>query len=137
MTAMPPPDPDEPPPPQRGFTREERGRDVSEVQAEAEAETSVPKRALKFMSPRFVLSQADGYPVVIKQFLQFCLVLVYPAVVFAALFGLAVYYVVLLPGYYILLAVFWVLFWPLRMRQKKKNPDEYEAYRKNYWKKLK
>lgn len=137
MTAMPPPDPNEPPPPQRGLTREERGRDVSEAQVQAEAETSAPKKALKFMSPRFVLSQADGYPVVIKQFLQFCLILVYPAFVFAALFGLAVYYVVLLPGYYILLAVFWVLFWPLRMRQKKKNPDEYEAYKKNYWKKLK
>jgi YggT family protein len=137
MTATPPPDPHEPPAPQRGLTREERGRDVSEAQAEAEAEASVPKKALKFMSPRFVLSQADGYPVVIKQFLQFCLILVYPAFVFAALFGLAVYYLVLLPGYYILLAVFWVLFWPLRMRQKKKNPEEYEAYKKNYWKKMK
>jgi hypothetical protein len=31
--------------------------------------------------------------------------------------------------------VFWVLFWPLRMRQKKKNPEEYEEYRQNYWKK--
>jgi hypothetical protein len=137
MTAMPPPDPNEPPAPQRGLTREERGRDVSEAQAEAEAETSVPRRALKFMSPRFVWSQADGYPVVIKQFLQFCLILVYPAFVFAALFGLAAYYLVWLPGYYILLAVFWVLFWPLRMRQRKKNPEEYEAYEKNYWKKLK
>jgi hypothetical protein len=34
----------------------------------------------------------------------------------------------------LLLAVFWVLFWPLRMRQKKKNPEEYEEYRKKYWK---
>jgi hypothetical protein len=133
MTAVPPPDPTEPPPPQRGLTREERGRDISEAQAEAE--TSVPKNLLKWMSPRFVWSQAEGYPVVIKQFLQFCLILVYPAFVFAALFMLALYYVVFLPGYYILLAVFWVLFWPLRMRQKKKNPEEYEEYKKNYWKK--
>jgi hypothetical protein len=44
----------------------------------------------------------------------------------------ATYYVILLPGKYILLAVFWVLFWPLRMRQKK-NPEEYEEYRKKYW----
>jgi hypothetical protein len=34
------PDPDEPPPPQRGLTREERGRDVSEAQAAAETEPS-------------------------------------------------------------------------------------------------
>jgi hypothetical protein len=135
MTAVPPPDLNEPPPPQRGLTREERGRDVSEAQARAEAETSVPKKLLKSMSPRVVLSQADGYPVVIKQFLQFCLILVYPAWIFAALFMFALYYVVLLPGYYLLLAVFWVLFWPLRMRQKKKNPEEYEEYKKNYWKK--
>jgi hypothetical protein len=134
MTAMPPPDPNEPPPPQRGLTREERGRDIGEAQAEAEAEPSAPKNLLKWMSPRFVLSQAEGYPVVIKQFLQFCLILVYPACVFAALFGLAVYEVVLLPGYYILLAMFWVLFRLLRMRQKNKNPEEYEAYEKNYWK---
>jgi YggT family protein len=97
-------------------------------------ETSIVKKLLKVMSPRFVLSQADGYPVVIKQFLQFCLILVYPAFVFAPLFALAVYYAILLPGYYALLAVAWVLFWPLRMSQKKKSPEEYETYRANYWK---
>jgi YggT family protein len=32
-----------------------------------EAETSTGKRLLKSMSPRVVLSQAEGYPVVIKQ----------------------------------------------------------------------
>ncbi|HEY6649914.1 MAG TPA: hypothetical protein VI217_22740 [Mycobacterium sp.] len=134
MTAVPPPDPNEPPPPQRGLTREERGRDISEAQAEAEAATSVPQRLLKWMSPRVVLSQAEGYPMVIKQFLQFCLILIYPAWVFSVLFMYAFYYVILLPGKYVLLAVFWVLFWPLRMRQKKKNPEEYEEYRKKYWK---
>jgi hypothetical protein len=134
MTAVPPPDPNEPPPPQRGLTREERGRDVSEAQAEAEAATSVPQQLLNWMSPRVVLSQADGYPVVIKQFLQFCLILIYPAWVFSVLFMFVFYYVILLPGKYVLLAVFWVLFWPLRMRQKKKNPEEYEEYRKKYWK---
>jgi hypothetical protein len=134
MTAVPRPNPNEPPPPQRGLTREERGRDVSEAQAEAEAATSVPQRLLKWLSPRVVLSQADGYPVVIKQFLQFCLILIYPAWVFSVLFMFVFYYVILLPGKYVLLAVFWVLFWPLRMRQKKKNPEEYEEYRKKYWK---
>jgi hypothetical protein len=71
---------------------------------------------------------------VIKQFLQFCLILIYPAWVFSVLFMYAFYYVILLLGKYVLLAVFWVLFWPLRMRQKKKNPEEYEEYRKKYWK---
>jgi hypothetical protein len=119
MTAVTPPVPDP---------------DVSGEQAEAESETSIVKKLLKVMSPRFVLSQADGYPVVIKQFLQFCLILVYPAFVFAPLFALAVYYTILLPGYYALLAVSWVLFWPLRMSQRKTNPEEYETYRANYWK---
>jgi Flp pilus assembly protein TadB len=135
VTAVPPPHPNEPPPPARGLTREERGRDVSEAQAEMEAETSVSKKMVKAMSPRLLLSQAEGYPVVIKQFIQFCLIIIYPAWLFAVLFMLALYYVVLLPLKYILLAVFWVLFWPLRMRQKKKNPEEYEAYKKKYWSK--
>jgi hypothetical protein len=90
----------------------------------AEAEASVPKKLFKSMSLRFVLSQAEGYPVVIKQFLQFCLILIYPAWVFGHLVMFAVYYLIFLPGHYILLAVFWVLFWPLRTRQKK-NPEEY------------
>ena len=91
MTAVPPPDSNEPPPPQRGLTREEHGRDVSEAQAEVEAETSTWKKLLKSMSLRLVLSQADGYPVVIKVFLQFCLILIYPAWVFAVLVGSAIY----------------------------------------------
>jgi hypothetical protein len=133
MTAVQPPDPNEPAQPQRGLTAQERGRDVSAAQAEAEAETSTPKKILKLMNPRVVLSQAEGYPVVLKQFIQFCLILVYPAFLLAAVFGLLLYYLVLLPLKYILLGLFWVLFWPLRMRQKKKNPEEYEAYKKKYW----
>jgi hypothetical protein len=55
MTASEPPvttpgDADEPAPPQRGLTREERGRDVSEAQAKAEAETSTGRRLLRSMS---------------------------------------------------------------------------------------
>jgi hypothetical protein len=112
----------------------EQGNGASEPpQAEVDAETSAGKNLLKAMSPRFVLSQANGYPVGIKQFLQFCLILVYPAFVFAALFMFVVYYVLLIPLKYVGLAVFWVLFWPLRMRQKKNNPEEYEAYKKKYW----
>ena len=127
MTAV-PPDTNEPPPPQRGLTAEERRRDVSEAQAEAEAETSTMKKLLKSMSLPFVLSQADGYPVVIKQFLQFCLILIYPAWVFAILAGAAVhalYYVTIYP-------VLWLLFWPVRAYQKKHNPEEYAANRAKY-----
>jgi hypothetical protein len=40
MTAAQPQSPSEAPPPVRGLTREERGRDVSGAQAEAEAQTS-------------------------------------------------------------------------------------------------
>jgi hypothetical protein len=118
MTAATPPN--EPPPPQRGLTREERGRDVSAAQAEAEAESSTGRQMLKSMSLRFVLSQADGSPMVVKQFLQFCLILIYPAWVFAVLVGAA--------GYWML----WVLFWPVRIWFKKTNPEEYEANKQKY-----
>ena len=127
MTAVPPPHPIEPPPPQRGLTRDERGRDVSQAQAEAEAETSKVKQYLHAMSPRFVWSMAEGYPVVLKQFIQFCLIIIYHAWVFAVLVGAAVhllFYVTVYP-------VLWLLFWPLRAYQKKNNPEEYaESQRK-------
>lgn len=109
----------EPPPPERGLTRAERGRDVSAAQAEAEAETSTGRRLLLSMSPRFVLSQAEGYPVVIKQFLQFCLILIYPAWVVGVLASAAIYYSVY--------SVLWVLFWPLRAWMKKNRPEDYAA----------
>jgi hypothetical protein len=117
----------EPLPPQRGQTIAERGRDVSAAQAEVEAETSWYMRYLKMASPKFVWSMAEGYPVGIKQFLQFCLILVYPAFVFFALVGLvlhALFYVTVYP-------VLWVLFWPMRAYQEKHHPEEYaESQRK-------
>lgn len=128
MTAAQQPYPTEPPPPQRGQTREERGRDVSEAQAEAEAETSKWKQFLHWISPRLVWSMADGYPVVLKQFIQFCLILIYPAWVFAVLVGGLVqllFYVTVYP-------VLWLLFWPVRAHQKKTNPEEYAANRAKY-----
>jgi len=127
MTAVPTPDPSEPPPPQRGLTREERGRDVSEAQAEAEAQTSKVQMYLHAMSPKYVWSMAEGYPVVIKQFLQFCLILIYPAWVFGVLVTAAMhalFYVTVYP-------LLWLLFWPLRAYQKKHHPEEYaESQRK-------
>jgi len=131
MTAVPPLDPNEPPPPARGLTSDERGRDVSAAQAEAEAEESTGKQLLKAMSPRFVWSQAEGYPVVIKQFLQFCLILIYPAWVFGALFIAAMhglFYITVYP-------VLWLLFWPVRAYQKKNHPEEYAAVMQKHSKK--
>lgn len=103
---------------------------VSEPQAEVEveAETSTVGKYLRAMSPRFVWSMADGYPVVVKQFLQFCLILVYPAFVFAILAGAvvhALFYVTVYP-------VLWLLFWPMRAYQKKNHPEEYAANRAKY-----
>lgn len=121
------PYPDEPQAPQRGQTRAELGRDISEAQAGAEAQTSAWKRLLHSMSPKFVWSMADGYPVVIKQFLQFCLVLIYPGWVAGVLFSMVAYglfYVTVYP-------VLWLIFWPMRNYQKKHHPEEYaESQRK-------
>jgi YggT family protein len=128
MTAAQPPYPNEPPPPQRGLTKEERGRDISDAQAEAEAETSKVKRFLHAMSPKFVWSMAEGYPVVLKQFIQFCLIIIYPAWVFAVLAGAAVtglFYITVYP-------ILWLLFWPARAYQKKNNPEEYAATRAKF-----
>ena len=119
MTSAQPPYPDEPAAPARGLTREERGRDISEAQAEVEAEPSVGKRLLKSMSPRFVWSMADGYPVVLKQFIQFCLIIIYPAWVVGMLAAALFYGVVY--------GVLWVVFWPVRTWMKRNRPDEYAA----------
>src|SRR3954447_3047183 len=131
MTSAQQPPPSEPPPPQRGQTREERGRDVSEAQAEIEAETSKWKQFTHAMSPRFVWSMAEGYPVVLKQFIQFCLILIYPAWVFAVLCGAALhalFYVTVYP-------VLWLIFWPMRAHQKKHHPEEHASNRAKYKKK--
>jgi hypothetical protein len=131
MTAVPPAGPGEPPPPARGLTREERGRDISEAQAEAEAQTSKVKQYLHAMSPRLVWSMAEGYPVVLKQFIQFCLIIIYPAWVFAVVVG-ALFHVAF---YLTIYPVLWVLFWPVRAWMKKTNPEEYEANKQKYAKK--
>jgi len=126
MTSAQRPDPSEPAPPQRGLTREERGRDVSAAQAEAEAHRSKWQQFLHMMSPRLVWSMAEGYPVVLKQFIQFCLILIYPAWVAGVLFSAAMhllFYVTIYP-------VLWLLFWPFRAYQKKNHPEEYAKYQR-------
>ena len=105
----------EPPQPQRGQTAEERGPDVSEAQAEAAAAESMSRRVASAAKPGFLLSQAEGYPVGVKQFLQFCLILIYPGWLFALVVMWAVY------------GVFWLIFWPLRAWMKRNRPDDYAA----------
>ena len=90
-----------------------------EPQAPEEPGVSAGARMLKSLSPRAVLSMADPYPVVLKQFVQFCLIIVYPAWVFGLLFAMAIYYSVY--------GVLWVLFAPIRLWMKKNRPDEYAA----------
>jgi YggT family protein len=96
------------------------------VTAEERAEPEDPQTStggclLKSMSPRFVLSMANGYPVVLKQFVQFCLIITYPAWIVGVLASAAFYYTVY--------GVLWVLFAPIRLWMKKNRPDEYAASR--------
>lgn len=85
------------------------------------------QRYLKMASPRFLWSMAEGYPVVLKQFIQFCLILIYPGWIFFVIVAAALhalFYVTVYP-------VLWVLFWPFRAYQKKHHPEEYaESQRK-------
>ena len=111
--------PDEPPAPVRGLTSAERGRDVSAAQAAAESQPSVARHMLAAMHPRFVWSMAENYPPVLKQFLQFCLVIVYPAWLVGIAFSGLVYGAVY--------SVLWVIFWPVRAWMKRYRPDDYAA----------
>ena len=91
------------------------------------------KRYLKAMSPRFLWSMAEGYPVVLKQLIQFCLIIIYPAWVFGVFFAAAMhllFYVTVYP-------VLWLLFLPVRAHQKKHRPEEYAANRAKYKKEKK
>jgi hypothetical protein len=108
----------EPAPPQRGQTRAERGRDISAAQAEAEAQSSTWARMLHAASPRYVWSMAEGYPVVLKQFIQFCLIIIYPAWLFLVLIAWPVWLVGKL-----LEAMLMVLFWPVRAIYRRNNPE--------------
>jgi hypothetical protein len=82
-------------------------------------EPSVGRRMLTMMDPRFLLALADGYPVGVKQFLWFCLILIYPGWLFTVLFSAALYF----PVY----GTLWVLFWPVRAWMKKNRPEDYAA----------
>ncbi len=71
------------------------------------------------MHPRFLLSLASGYPVGVKQFLWFCLILIYPAWLFAVLASAALYFTVY--------GTLWVLFWPVGAWMKRNRPDDHGA----------
>lgn len=113
----------EPPRPERGATAEERGRDVSAAQAHVEDSGTWAQRLARAANPKVLLSQAEGYPVGIKQFLQFCLILIYPAWLFLLLIAWPVWLV----GK-VFEGILWVLFWPVRAIHKKNNPEEYAAF---------
>ena len=105
--------------PPRGRTRDERGPDVPAAELQAAGSRSPTRRMVATLHPRFLVSQADGYPVVLKQLLQFGLVIAYPAWVAGILVSLAVY----CTGY----AILWLVFWPVRAWMKRNRPQEYAA----------
>jgi hypothetical protein len=114
----------EPPRPQRGATAEERGPDTSTAEEQVAEAQSFPSRLAAAARPGFLLSQADGYPPGVKQFLQFCLLLLY----LPWLVGLFIALLVYLPlqrivklGELLLMA----LFWPVRAAYKKRDPEGY------------
>ncbi|MFC8528875.1 hypothetical protein [Nocardia sp. NPDC057227] len=113
----------EPPRPQRGTTAAERGPDVSTAQQAVVDERSWARMAAAAANPKFLLSQAEGYPVGIKQFLQFCLILVYPA----WLFVLVLFWPLWAVGK-VVEGILYVLFWPVRAMHKRNNPEEYAAF---------
>ena len=82
-------------------------------------QVSPTRRMLLALHPRSVLAMADGQPPVLKQVVQFCLIIVYPAWVVGMAIALAFYGA----GY----AVLWVIFWPVRAWMKRNRPDDYAA----------
>ena len=114
---------EEPAPPQRGTSAAERVPDVSAAQQEVTDQPTWARRLAAAANPKVLLSQAEGYPVGIKQFLQFCLVLVYPAWLFLLLIAWPVWAV-----FKVLEGILWVLFWPVRAMHKRNNPEEYAAF---------
>jgi len=92
---------------------------VAADETPAEQQTSAGRGLLNSMHPKSFFSMADGYPVGVKQFVQFCLLLIYPGWLIAAPLCAAIYFI----GY----GVLWVLFWPLRAWMKKNRSEEYAA----------
>ncbi|WP_304118943.1 hypothetical protein [Mycolicibacterium bacteremicum] len=92
-------------------------------EAGADPAPSTWRRLIASMHPRVIWGMADDQPVVLKQFVQFCLIIVYPAYLFFVLCSIAAYglfYVTVYP-------VLWLVFLPVRMWMKRNRPEEYAA----------
>ncbi|KAB7760658.1 hypothetical protein [Mycolicibacterium mucogenicum] len=92
---------------------------VTADETPTEQKSSPGRGLLASMHPKAFFAMADGYPVGVKQFLQFFLLLIYPGWLIAAPLCAAIYFT----GYGLL----WILFWPLRAWMKKNRPEEYAA----------
>lgn len=117
----------EPPRPERGRTAAERAPDPDDIDRAFADATTWTQRLRAGASPRLVLAQADGYPVGIKQFLQFCLVLIYPAWLFGVLCAVLLAW----PGGMLAKAgeaVLMLLFWPVRRAHFKKHPEAHAEW---------
>ncbi|BCI78708.1 hypothetical protein MTY66_03330 [Mycolicibacterium sp. TY66] len=92
---------------------------------ETPVEEKIPawRGLLDSMHPKAFFSMANGQPAGIKQFAQFCLLLIYPGWLIAAPLCGIIYYV----GYGVIYAVLWPIFWPVRRWMKKNRPEEYAA----------
>jgi ferric-dicitrate binding protein FerR (iron transport regulator) len=123
----------EPPRPQRGATAQERGSDANEHEIAFEQASTWTQRLKAGADPRLVLSQADGYPPGIKQFLWVSLLIVYPAWLFLVVLMLLLAWPVQLlakAGE----AVLMLLFWPVRRHHFKHHPEEAAAWREKHGK---
>lgn len=107
--------PGHPDQPRQSMTRD----DIGAAQDAAGDKPSTLNRMLAAMNPRVLLSTAESYPAGIKQFLQFCLILIYPAWVAGVALSMIVYAAVY--------SMLWVAFWPARAWMKKNRPDDYAA----------
>lgn len=114
----------EPPKPERGLMAAERGRDVSEAQAAAEAHRSRTRRTLALMGPRFYFSQAEGYPGPVKWFLWFAMVWVYPVWVVTIPLAMLIGWVGRGVGHVLL----WIVVTPVRLWMKRYRPEQLAAW---------
>lgn len=73
---------------------------------------SEPRRYFRKTNLARILSQANGYPIVVKQLLQILLLFVYP------------FWVLYVAACAVCFFLAWVAFWPMRRYQDKHHPEE-------------
>jgi hypothetical protein len=107
------------------------GAEIDGVENAPERKQSNFRFLLNALHPKTVWAMSDGQPVVLKQFVQFCLIIVYPGWVLGILGCLLVYGVLYVLFYVTVYPVLWVVFWPMRAWMKKNRPEEFaESQRK-------